>query len=136
MPFFKTLKKVKDLVWTDESHVAFKGVLKTYMTEAHLLENLNSGEVLYFYMTDSDKALSVVLVKKEAMVHKLIYYVSKILHGAELNYSTHEKFVLAMITTSRKLRPYFEAHKIEVLTDQPLRSIVHSPKASARLFDK
>ena len=35
---------------------------------------------------------------------------------------------------SRKLRPYFQAHKIEVLTDQPLRNIIHSPKASGRLI--
>ena len=35
---------------------------------------------------------------------------------------------------SRKLRPYFQAHKIEVLTNQPLRNIIHSPKASGRLI--
>ncbi|XP_074355795.1 uncharacterized protein LOC141695450 [Apium graveolens] len=38
------------------------------------------------------------------------------------------------LRTSRKLRPYFQAHKIEVLTDQPLRNILHSPKASGRLI--
>ncbi|KAK1363005.1 hypothetical protein POM88_038566 [Heracleum sosnowskyi] len=35
---------------------------------------------------------------------------------------------------SRKLRPYFEAHKIEVLTDQPLRNILHSSQVSGRLI--
>ncbi|WOG87665.1 hypothetical protein DCAR_0206896 [Daucus carota subsp. sativus] len=58
----------------------------------------------------------------------------KVLHGAELNYSVIEKFALAMITASRKLRPYFQSHKIEVLTDQPLRNVIHSPKASGRLI--
>ena len=51
-----------------------------------------------------------------------------------MNYSVIEKFALAMITASRKLRPYFQAHQIEVLTDQPLRNIMHSPKASGRLI--
>ena len=37
-----------------------------------------------------------------------------------------------MIT--RKLRPYFLAHKIEVLMDQPLKNIMHSPKANIRLI--
>ena len=73
-------------------------------------------------------------MKKEEKIQKPVYYVSKTLHGAELNYSSIEKFTLAMITTSRKLRPYFQAHKIEVLTDQPLRNIMHSPKASGRLI--
>ncbi|KAK1379936.1 hypothetical protein POM88_026680 [Heracleum sosnowskyi] len=35
---------------------------------------------------------------------------------------------------SRKLRPYFQAHKIEVLTNQPLRNILHSPQVSGRLI--
>ena len=51
-----------------------------------------------------------------------------------MNYSKIEKFALAMVTTSRKLRPYFQSYKIEVLTDQPLKSIIHSPKASGRLM--
>ena len=59
---------------------------------------------------------------------------SKVLHGAELNSSVIEKFALALINASRKLRPYFQAHKIGVLTDQPLRNIIHSPKASERLI--
>ncbi|XP_074377979.1 uncharacterized protein LOC141719494 [Apium graveolens] len=34
----------------------------------------------------------------------------------------------------RKLRPYFQAQNIEVLTNQPLRNIIHIPKASGRLI--
>ncbi|XP_063948099.1 uncharacterized protein LOC135152193 [Daucus carota subsp. sativus] len=45
-----------------------------------------------------------------------------------------EKALSAVLVPSRKLRPYFQAHKIEVLTDQPLRNIMHSPKASGRLI--
>lgn len=35
---------------------------------------------------------------------------------------------------SRKQRFYFQAHKIEVLTDQPLKIIMHNLKASERLI--
>ena len=45
-----------------------------------------------------------------------------------------EKFALALVMASRKLRPYFQAHQIIVLTNQPLRNIIHSPKASGRLI--
>ena len=133
LPFFKALKKVKDFIWTDESQKAFED-LKRYMAEPPLLAKPNADEVLYLYLVVSDKAISAVLVKEEEKIQKHVYYVSKTLHGAELNYSAIEKFVLAMITTSRKLRPYFQAHKIEVLTDQPLRNIMHSPKGSGRLI--
>ena len=133
LPFFKTLKKAKEFTWNEESQKAFED-LKRYMATPPLLAKPSQGEVLYLYLAVSDKALSAVLVKQEDKVQKPIYYVSKVLHGAELNYSTIEKFALAMITASRKLRPYFQAHTIEVLTDQPLRNVIHSPRASGRLI--
>ncbi|XP_077252053.1 uncharacterized protein LOC143891348 [Tasmannia lanceolata] len=34
---------------------------------------------------------------------------------------------------ARKLRPYFQAHTIKVLTDQPLRQVLHRPDISGRL---
>ncbi|XP_074377026.1 uncharacterized protein LOC141718544 [Apium graveolens] len=133
LPFFKTLKKVKDFEWTAESQEAFEQ-LKKYMTEAPLLAKPSPEDTLYLYLAISEQAVSAVLVKEEKKLQKPVYYISKVLHGAELNYSTTEKFALALITASRKLRPYFQAHKIEVLTDQPLRNILHSPKASGRLI--
>ena len=39
-----------------------------------------------------------------------------------------------MITASRKLRPYFQDHKIEVLMEQPQKNIMHRPKSSGRLI--
>nr|XP_017246807.1 PREDICTED: uncharacterized protein LOC108218398 [Daucus carota subsp. sativus] len=133
LPFFKALKKVKNFEWTEESQVAFEE-LKKYMAEPPLLSKPVDCEILYVYLAVSEQALSVVLVREDGKVQKPVYYVSKVLHGAELNYSMIEKFALAMITASRKLRPYFQSHKIEVLTDQPLRNIMHSPKASGRLI--
>jgi len=58
-----------------------------------------------------------------------VYYASHALAGAELNYPLIEKFA-----ASRKLRPYFEAHKILVLTDQPLRNVLQKLDASGRLL--
>ncbi|KAL8134921.1 hypothetical protein AgCh_009797 [Apium graveolens] len=87
-----------------------------------------------YALFQNPEEVSIVVVKKEQKVRKPICYVSKVLHGSELNYSTTEKFALALKTTSKKLRLYFQAHKVEVLTDQPLRSILHSPKVIDRLI--
>ena len=35
---------------------------------------------------------------------------------------------------SRKLRPYFHAHAIEVLTDTPLRQVLHNPETLGKLL--
>ena len=45
-----------------------------------------------------------------------------------------EKLILALVTTSRKLRPYFQAHTIEVPTQYPMKKILHKPETLGRLI--
>ena len=44
-----------------------------------------------------------------------------------------EKLAFALITAARKLKPYFQAHTIVVLTDQPLKRAMSNPKAAKRM---
>ena len=44
-----------------------------------------------------------------------------------------EKLTFAVVTSARKLRLYFQSHPIEELTNQPLRTILHSPSQSEQL---
>ncbi|XP_038678408.1 uncharacterized protein LOC119979856 [Tripterygium wilfordii] len=53
---------------------------------------------------------------------------------AETHYTEAEKFALALVTAAQKLRPYFQAHTIVVLTDQPLKNILQKPDTSGRLI--
>ncbi|XP_074336867.1 uncharacterized protein LOC141674041 [Apium graveolens] len=45
-----------------------------------------------------------------------------------------EKLVYALILASRKLRPYFQAHRIEGRTTYPLRQVLHKPESSGRML--
>ena len=45
-----------------------------------------------------------------------------------------EKPILALVTISRKLQPYFQAHTIEVPTEYPMKQIMHKPETSGRLI--
>ena len=45
-----------------------------------------------------------------------------------------EKVVYALILASRKLRPYFQAHKIEVRSSYPLGHVLHKPEFSGRML--
>ncbi|KAL2253132.1 UNVERIFIED_CONTAM: Ribonuclease HI [Sesamum indicum] len=56
------------------------------------------------------------------------------LQGAELRYTEMEKLALALVVTARKLRPYFQSHKVIVLTNYPLKHIMSQPEASDRLI--
>ena len=44
-----------------------------------------------------------------------------------------EKLILVLVTTSRKLRPYFQAHTIEVPIEYPMKQILHKLETSGRL---
>ena len=44
-----------------------------------------------------------------------------------------EKLVLALVTTTRRLRPYFQAHTIEIPIEHPMKRILHKPETLGRL---
>ena len=44
-----------------------------------------------------------------------------------------EKLAFALVTVTQKLKPYFQAHTIVVLTDQPLKRAISSPEAAGRM---
>ncbi|KAL2243755.1 UNVERIFIED_CONTAM: Retrovirus-related Pol polyprotein from transposon opus [Sesamum indicum] len=96
------------------------------------LSFFKDGEVLFLYLAISENA--VVLVKEEEKSQNPVYYVSKMLQGAESRYSEMEKLALALVVTTRKLRPYFQSHKVVVLTNQPLKHVMSRPEASGRLI--
>lgn len=63
----------------------------------------------------------------------LIYNTSRALKGVKERYLRAKKIAFALMVTARQLRLYFHAHTIWVLTDQPLRTILHKPETSGKL---
>ena len=63
-----------------------------------------------------------------------VYYCSRALRGAEERYTRMEKLILALVTTARKLRPYFQAHTIEVPIEYPMKQVLHKQETSGRLM--
>jgi len=78
--------------------------------------------------------MSTVLVMEKVKEQIPVYYISHVLAGAEMNYSLISKFPNTLVLASRKLRPYFDAHKVVVLTDQLLTNILQKLDASRRLL--
>nr|GEW76157.1 reverse transcriptase domain-containing protein [Tanacetum cinerariifolium] len=108
LPLFKTLKKCikkSDFHWTPEAEQAFKQL----------------------------KAISAVLMTEKDTVQTPVYFVNRALHGPELNYTPMEKLVLAPVFAAKRLRRYFQAHPIAVITDQPIKQIMSRPDVAGRL---
>ncbi|KAK2998712.1 hypothetical protein RJ639_022649 [Escallonia herrerae] len=109
--------------------------LKTYLTSLPLLSKPFSGEDLFLYLSVTEVAVSAVLVREGDGVQKPIYYVSKVLQDEETRYPKIDRIALALITSARRLQPYFQSHSIIVLVDQLLRKVLLSPEASGRLVN-
>ncbi|KAK3023934.1 hypothetical protein RJ639_043604 [Escallonia herrerae] len=104
-----------------------------YLASTPLLSKPIAGEMLFLYLAITDFAISAVLVREEDSKQFPIYYVRKVLQGAELRYPTTEKLAFSHLIAARKLRLYFQSHTITVLIDKPLRRILHKPDLSGRL---
>ncbi|CAL2257353.1 unnamed protein product [Prunus armeniaca] len=133
-PFFKALKKGQRDKWDEEGEVAFQN-LKTYLTSPPLLSKPVHGEDLFVYVVVSNLAVSSALIREELGAQYPVFYKSKALLDAESRYPKLDKLILALVVPVRKLRPYYQAHRVIVMTDFPLRSILHSPNASQRLMN-
>ena len=130
LPFFRVLKK--SFEWTDECQKAFED-LKKYLSSLPLLSPSMPGEELYLYIAVSQAAVSAALVRDEGGSQRPVYFISRAFRGAEERYPRMEKLAFALVTTARKLKPYFQAHTIIVLTDQPLKRAMSSLEAAGRI---
>ena len=107
--------------------------MKKYLSSPPLLSPSMPGEELYLYIAVSQAAVSTALVRDEGGSQRPVYFISRAFRGAEERYTRLEKLAFALITAARKLKPYFQAHTIVVLTDQPLKKAMSSPKAAGRM---
>ncbi|XP_074374043.1 uncharacterized protein LOC141714422 [Apium graveolens] len=81
------------------------------------------------------QAIGAAPIREESGRQQSVYYISQVLKDAETRYPRLEKFAFALVTTSRKLRHYFQGREIRVVTNQPLRKIIHKPDISGRLVN-
>ena len=131
LPFFKILRNAFE--WTDLCQKAFQD-FKVYLTTAPLLSPSIPSKELYLYLAVSPHAVSLALIREEGKVQKPVYYTSRALRRAEGRYPLMEKLAFALITASRKLRHYFQAHVIVVMTNHPLKKSMNKLEAAGRLI--
>ena len=64
--------------------------------------------------------MSATLIREKGKTQLPIYYISQAFQGAEAKYLRIEKIAFVLIVVSHKLRPYFQANPISIMTDQPI----------------
>ena len=97
------------------------------------MTSLEPDEVLFAYITVASYAVSLVLIRVDGGIQRLVYYVSKSLHEAEVCYLPLEKTILAIVLGTRKLPHYFQAHTAVILTQLSLKTILRSANYKGRI---
>jgi hypothetical protein len=92
--------------------------------------------MLYISATSTVVSATIVVEREEGHAYKvqrLIYYISEVLTDSKIRYPHVQKLLYALLITSRKVRHYFESHKITVITDFPLGDILCNKDATGRI---
>jgi hypothetical protein len=107
--------------------------LKLYLQQLPTLSSLEQGQPLILYVSAIHSVVNGALVveKETSKAGKTtkqqfpVYFVLEVLKGSKICY--------AVIMSVRKLRHYFEAHTIILLTNQSLNDIFDNRDSSGRI---
>jgi ribonuclease HI len=144
LPFYKLLKKVDKFQWTTEAHEALEA-LKKFLTTPTVLKPPRRAtpnqpvEDLLLYISCTTHVVSIVLVVERVEeghtypVHHLVYFISEVLGPSKKKYPQVQKLLYVVLLTARKLRHYFDDHKVIVVTEFPIGDILHNKEAIGRI---
>uniref|UniRef100_A0A2N9FKB3 RNA-directed DNA polymerase n=1 Tax=Fagus sylvatica TaxID=28930 RepID=A0A2N9FKB3_FAGSY len=132
--FTPLMKKGVPFIWSTACQQAFEKI-QQIMTKLPTVCAPVPGRPLRLYLASNSEAIGgLVAQEDEEGTERPIYYVSRALKDAETRYSGAERACLALIYASQRLRHYFLAHKIQLITkSHPIRSLLHRPVLSGRL---
>ena len=128
---FALLPNAEEIIRVDLRMPASVRGVEAYLSSPPLLSPSKPGEELFLYLVVSPATVSAAFVKEEEKVQKPVYYAIRALRGAKERYPPMEKLAFALVTAARKLKPYFQAHTVIVLTDKPLRRAMSNPEAAS-----
>jgi hypothetical protein len=119
----------------DKKCLAGFRTLKSVLVSAPIIQPPDWSQPFEIICEASDYAVGAVLgQRKEGRVHA-VYYASKTLSGAQLNYATTEKELLAVVFAFEKLRSYIVNSKVIVYTDHAaIKYLLAKKEAKPRLI--
>ncbi|TYK06279.1 uncharacterized protein E5676_scaffold157G00630 [Cucumis melo var. makuwa] len=133
-PFQRLMRKDAVFDWDQSCQNAFDSI-KKYLLNPPVLSALAAGKPLILYVVAQETSLGALLAQENDKGKECaLYYLSRTLTGAELNYSPIEKMCLALFFAIDKLRHYMQAFTIHLVAKADLvKYILSRPVISGRL---
>ncbi|XP_024163856.1 uncharacterized protein LOC112170792 [Rosa chinensis] len=120
--------------WNADCQVAFEQ-LKELLTSAPIMLPPDWSLPFELMCDASDYAVGAVLGQRKEKKPYAIYYASRTLNDAQLNYSTTEKELLAVVFALDKFRSYLLQTKVVIYTDHAaLKYLLSKKEAKPRLI--
>ncbi|KAH9698193.1 hypothetical protein KPL71_023923 [Citrus sinensis] len=133
-PLCNLLAKDVPFIFNDSCLMAFEK-LKQLLTSSPIIQAPNWSLPFELMCDASDYAVGAVLGQRVDRIPHVIYYASMTLNDAQLNYSTTEKEMLAVVFALEKFRSYLIGCKIIIFTDHAaLKYLLTKKDAKARLI--
>ncbi|CAL2252689.1 unnamed protein product [Prunus armeniaca] len=126
----------KDASFTfDEACLEAFNKLKSLLTSAPIIAAPNWDLPFELMCDASDYAVGAVLGQRKDKLPHVIYYASRTLNDAQLNYATTEKELLAVVFALEKFRSYLVGAKVIIYTDHAaLKYLLSKKDAKPRLI--
>ncbi|CAN6579368.1 unnamed protein product [Malus baccata var. baccata] len=133
-PLCRLLQKDVTFDFNEECEKAFKH-LKEMLTSTPIIRPPDWSIPFELMCDASDYALGAVLGQRKDKQPHVIYYASRTLNDAQLNYSTTEKELLAVVFALDKFRSYLLGTKVIIYTDHAaLKYLLTKKEAKPRLI--
>ncbi|CAN6554948.1 unnamed protein product [Malus baccata var. baccata] len=133
-PLCRLLQKDVAFDFNEECEKAFNH-LKEMLTSAPIIVPPDWSLPFELMCDASDYALGAVLGQRKDKRPHVIYYASRTLNDAQLNYSTTEKELLAVVFALDKFRSYLLGTKVIIYTDHAaLKYLFTKKEAKPRLI--
>jgi len=125
-----TMKKAR--AWLDQRGVAYgfhdyksagidRGMLERWARATGWETLLNRAGTTFRKRPEKDKA---------QQIQRPVYYISEVLSTSKQNYPHYQKMCYGVYMSAKRLKPYFQAHPITVVSSAPLADIMGSKEAT------